>query len=359
MNSSPVPDAGMRHPSSVAILRTDSLGDVVLTLPMARSIKQQAPETRVILVVREYTAPLVRCSPWVDAVLAIPTRDVGHGWPAFGRRLRAECFDAAVFAHPRPGLAAAVRVAGIPRRVGTAYRWYSPLFTDRVREHRRASLLHESEYNLHLLRPLGFSADAGRGPLLEISDTLRRSAAGRLESLGIPAGAPLVVLHPGSLGSARDWDAASFGHLGAALLRAMPGISVLITGTGAEAETLRSVASYAGPRAAVFIGDDGVDHFAAVLQQADLCVANSTGPLHIASALDVPVLGLYPFETVCHPRRWGPLGVKTVVLTPEPDPDCPACRKGSCARHDDMARIPIDRVVDTAIRSLAGTIPGA
>lgn len=303
-------------PERYCIFRTDAIGDLILTLPMAFAVKARRPDAEVTFCVQEYTRPIAELCPAIDRVLAVPGRDVEGAVVSLARRLRRERFDAAVFAYPRPLLALAAKMAGIPHRVGTAYRFYSFLFTSRHSEHRRESVLHESAYNLNLLQPLGVEEYTPQVPLLALPDELRLMAAEVLASIGLE-GQRFVILHPGSMGSARDWDAASFGALGQLFTDTDPDLFVLVTGSAKEQSIVHAVIEHTGHRAVALPAPLPLEVFAAILGTAELVVANSTGPLHIASALDVPVVGLYPDEPAQSPRRWGPLGSKAVALTPQ------------------------------------------
>ena len=137
------------------IFRTDRIGDLILTLPMAEAIRQHDADARITFVVQEYTRSIAALNPFIDDIISIPARDLSGGIAAFSRILRDQRFDAAFFAYPRPRLAFAARLAGIPLRAGIAYRWYSFLFTHRRREHRHPSRLHERDYNLRLLESAG------------------------------------------------------------------------------------------------------------------------------------------------------------------------------------------------------------
>jgi ADP-heptose:LPS heptosyltransferase len=339
-------------PESIIIFRTDGIGDVILTLPMASALKQARPDARVTFCVRSYTAPIVRLCPDVDDVVEISGRDLDSGICRFAASLKNAMYGAAVFAYPRPRLALASRIAGIPRRIGSAYRPYSLLFSDRVHDHRHDSRFHESEYNIRLLGPLGCSPEASIGQLLELPHGLKQIARERLSSMGIGCGGKLIVLHPGSRGSAKEWGIENFARLGAAIAEAFPDADILVTGTSPELQSMEYVAGLSGPEAHVYCGDDGLDLFAAVLSHASVCVANSTGPLHLASALGVPVVGLYPFQTECNPRRWRPLGRDVSVLMPDAREGCGDCLKGKCPVHDDLSTITVESVMKAVSETL-------
>jgi ADP-heptose:LPS heptosyltransferase len=330
------------------IFRTDRIGDLILTLPMAEALRQHDSDARVTFVVQEYTRSLAGLSPFVDDILSIPARDIERGINDFASILRAKRFDAAFFAYPRPGIAIAARRAGIPIRVGIAYRWYSMLFTHRRKEHRNPSLLHERDYNLRLLESAGISSPADLRPRLEIPEALRTTAGELLTAAGLAPDRPFVVLHPGSGGSARDWPVERFAALARGLHEADDDLHILVTGTPTEAALVRDVVTHGGAKVSALPAPVELSQLAAVMAEARLCVANSTGPLHLAAAVDTPVLGLYPFERVCHPRRWGPLGRRGIVLTPQQDPHCGDCASGACALHDDMTRISVAEATEAA-----------
>jgi ADP-heptose:LPS heptosyltransferase len=333
------------------VFRTDRIGDVLLTLPLAAALKRHDAQSRVLFCARAYTAELLRLSPDVDEVIVVSDTDVSVRAAGFVTELREQQIDVALFAYPRPGLAFAALRAGIPVRVGTAYRWFSPLFTHRRREHRRGGMAHESEYNLALLNTLDIEYTKQPPPRLRITDALAAAARERLASLGIRDDERFIVVHPGSGGSAKDWPPEYFGALAERLLRDVSGLRVLITGTETERSLKDAVLSLAGAGAVVLPPEASLPVLAAVFERAAFVVANSTGPLHLASAVGRPVIGVYPFLHQCHPRRWGPLG-EADILTPEQHADCEACARENCDRHDDMRSISVGDVLHAAKKRL-------
>lgn len=340
---------------------------------MAEAIKRHDPGARVVFFVQSYTAELVALCPHVDEIFTIGERDVDENMFRFVARLRRAAIDIALFAYPRPKLALASLLAGIDLRIGTGYRWYSFLFGRKLHEHRREGHFHERDYNLHLLDEIGIEASAKPPmPQLHVSDELREQARSVLLRHGIDARLPFIVLHPGSGGSASDWPPECFGALAKALRAEDPEIQIFVTGTEAEYPLMDRVKEAAAievlsqPAAASSLHEAAPSKFeavalqceavtlpllAALLEQSILCCANSTGPLHVAAAVGTPVLGFYPFEVACHPRRWGPLGRHVRVLMPEPRRECKSCEKGSCALHDDMSDISVEAALK-AVREL-------
>jgi ADP-heptose:LPS heptosyltransferase len=330
------------------IFRTDAIGDLILTLPMAFAVKAYNPSATVVFCVQEYTEGIVRLCPAIDDTVAVPQRDLQGGINQLAGRLRKLEITTAIFAYPRPMLALAARFAGIPERVGTAYRFYSFLFTKRHSEHRRESVRHESAYNLNLLTPLGITDYTPRIPLLAIPESIDLKAGALLSETGI-GDDRFIILHPGSGGSARDWDARSFGELGAEIARNYPSHRILVTGSAQERPIVEDVVKRVGPRAAALPAPVSLDVFAGIIKHADTLVANSTGPLHIAAALGVRVVGLYADDQTFNPRRWGPLGDGHAILTPK------TVSNQQVMDISPMNLIRVEHVYDAVQRVLSGT----
>ena len=309
------------------ISRTDAIGDVVLTLPVAGRLKQQFPGCRVVLIGRTYTAPVAAACPWVsdflnlDDLLKLPEPDQIAA-------LRSYRAAAIIHVFPNKTLARLAQKAHIPVRIGTRNRWQHWLTCNRlVALSRRHSPLHEAQLNLQLLRPLVAGSVM---PLAEVAELVRLQP---VEPLPMQfqqlleqrqPGQLNVILHPRSRGSAREWGLANYGQLARLLHQA--GHRVFITGTAAEGEELAAWRTqHAAYLVADLTGQLSLPQFLAFIAAADGLVAGSTGPLHLAAALGRHALGLYPPIRPMHPGRWGPLGPHAEFMVFN-KPDCEDCR---------------------------------
>jgi heptosyltransferase III len=338
----------LRPGAHVLIFRTDGIGDLILTLPVATALKRHDPGIRVTAVTQEYTAPLAHACTDVDDVVTIPSRDVRGSVADFTAELRALQADAAVFCYPRPRLAAAAAMAGIPLRAGTAFRLYAPVFNRRLRQHRRGGDLHERDYNLSLLALLGVPVDTPPLPHIEVDEGTSLAALETLDWDRVFRRDRFAVLHPGSGGSARDWPPEMFGALAGRLVDKYSDLVILISGAEDERELVREVLLAARADRVQPLLPMPLAHFADALRRASLVVSNSTGPLHMAAAQGTATLGLYPFEPGLSPRRWGPLGERVRTLTPPQAPGCANCVSGRCAAHDRMEAITVEAVFEAA-----------
>ncbi|MCS7169913.1 MAG: glycosyltransferase family 9 protein, partial [Candidatus Kapabacteria bacterium] len=169
-----------------------------------------------------------------------------------------------------------------------------------------------------------------------VPEIARKRAVELLERHGIVPSA-FVVLHPGGRGSAPRWAPEAFARL-AQWLEA-GGIACLFTGTGAE-KALECRIQQEYPNMRGLFGATGIEEFIALLANARVVVGNSTGALHIAAALGVPVVGLYSRLPDHHPRRWGPYTQRAWILTPPPE-----------AAPDAVDAIPVE-LVYTAVQHM-------
>lgn len=327
------------------LVRTDRIGDVILSLPMVACLRSHLPEARISMLVREYTQELVQGYEGIDEILTYDRQ--GGPKHLFGilSELRRHRFDLVVLAHPTFRLALLVFLARIPVRVGSGYRWYSFLFNRRVFEHRRTAGKHEAECNLSLLRSVGCPPSAAPAVALVPSQSAETTARKIKEELGLGDAEPTAVLHPGSGGSARDWSPQNFAAL-AKLLHA-EGVRVVVTGIAQEANLVRRVVEGSGGAAIPLVGRLSLMELAAFVRTAALFVSNSTGPLHIAAAVGVPVIAFYPPIRECGPTRWGPLTKKKIVFVADSQA-CARCKGGACRGNDCMDQITVDQVFRAA-----------
>ena len=331
----------------ILIVRTDRLGDVVLTLPILPSLRRCFPDAYIAMLLKRYTGEIVEGNPYVNELLWYDDENGVVPFWKMCRVLRERKFDAAVVVYPRPRLAWLMACSRIPLRIGTGYRYYSFLFNRRVFEHRRDAKRHEVEYNLNLLKELGCTSTAAIEFFIDIPEEAESKVDTLLRNAGAERNCQVIVIHPGSGGSAREWPAEHFGLLAAHLSR--DGAFVVVTGTYAEEREVDAVVLAAGGKALPLVGKLNVKELAALLRRASLVIANSTGPLHIAAAVAAPVLGLYPQHTPMSVKRWGPCTERKVVLVPQKPADCSDCVRSGKRSCLCMASITVEQAYQGAV----------
>jgi ADP-heptose:LPS heptosyltransferase len=305
----------------IAISRTDNIGDVMLSLPMAGLLKQTMPEVTIVWIGKAYTRDLIAACHHVDEFYDI-SELMAH--PV---SLQNAHPDVIVHVFPHQQLAKMAADARIPLRIGTSHRWYHWLYCNRlIHLGRKNSPLHEAQLNIRLLKPL--LGNDLTVPLSEIAN-LYSFTAPDLPIAHLPE-KPFVVLHPKSKGSAREWPITDYLQL--IQLLEKQGIDCAITGTAAEGDAIRQSCPELLQHANVhdFTGKLSLAQLITLIGKSSGLVACSTGPLHIAAALGKPAIGIYPPMRPIHPGRWAPVGTHAEVLVL--NKNCQACkRSGSCA----------------------------
>lgn len=306
------------------ISRTDAIGDVVLTLPVAGVLRSLYPSARILFLGRAYTRDIIDACANIDGFL-----DWDQMKDAFPAKLLA-AIDAGAIIHvfPKKPIARAAWKARIPRRIGTTNRLYHWLYCNiRVVLSRKNSPWHEAQLNLQLLKPLGAKENY---TLEEIGGFygLTRLVALRQDVAALLSPDRFnLILHPKSRGSAREWGLDNFRQLIALLPRER--FNIFLTGTAAEGKELEPLRQEF-PFLTDLTGRLSLGELMSFIARADGLVAASTGPLHLAAALGINAIGIYPPIRPMHPGRWAPVGKKAMVFVEKKE--CEACRKsGDCA----------------------------
>ena len=292
---------------TIGVVRTDHLGDMVLTLPLVGALRQEFPWVTVVVIAHSRTAPLLEWTVGADACMFVDRTPLEL-------ILRRTPFDALFFPRASAEEAWYAWRAGIPLRVGTRYRWWSVLYNIRVPDHRRTAAYHEAEYNVRMLEYItGKRADV---TLMRptVPETVRSEVDALLKRAGI--GQRFIVVHPGGRGSAPRW--VHFPVLATLLAERFRDHQIVITGVAREAKLCSAIVD-AVPTAVNLCGTLSLQQLIGVLERAAVVVANSTGVLHIAASLGRAVVGIYPSEPPSQsPARWRPLGERVIVRSASP-----------------------------------------
>ncbi len=320
----------------IILSRTDSIGDVVLTLPMAAVLKQAFPGCTVIFLCREYTRPVVELCREVDEIACWPPFSppcLGRAREGAGNLTDLQA-DAIIHVFPVKEICVAAKRARIPLRIATAGRFYTWLTCNRLlRIPRKNSSLHEAQLNLKMLKGMGIDREFSLEEIGGIMPHPRPLAPGRGETpllleekgLGVEVS---VILHPKSKGSAREWGLENFSKL----IELLPSdrFRILITGTKEEGAMMSGFLEKHRGRVDDLTGKLSLAELISRIASSDALVAASTGPLHIAAMLGIKAIGLYAPMRPIFPTRWAPLGpdAKALVI----DKTCSDCRKSmDCA----------------------------
>jgi len=340
--------------NGILITRTDRIGDVVLTLPVIRTLSKVFPSRPLYFMASSYAAPIVENYPGLTSVIVYDSADdsttVGRV-RQITQQLRDLNIKTALMLYYDAEVLSIIKKAGIKERFGPLTR-ISGLFnyTRFQTQHRSKVQFHELEYNLNLLKMLGVTEEQF-DPTLELSPTPSSYslAIEKLRQVGFDAfSRPYMVLHVTCGGSALNWRYSYYAEL-ASRLSETTGLSVLLTGSDKDAVILSSVKQHIKGNVLSTAGIFSLKELIAVIAGAKLFVGPSTGPMHVAAATGVPVVAIFPPIRVQSANRWGPYNKESVVLTPKVE--CSAklnCLKEKCPNYNCMDKVSIDEVFEKA-----------
>jgi heptosyltransferase I len=330
----------------VLMVRLDRIGDLILTLPT-----DQLPgfsESDVTWLVQRGMEFIPEASAPRRKHRSLDRKFSLRGLVDLFKWLRQERFDAVFFFHAPWWVSVVCAFAGVTFRAGVRSQWHSYFFLSRgVRQKRSQALYHEAEYNRRLVQQsLGWDTD------VEIKDPLRlehKLDAHRLKNFGLEPKGYLVV-HPGMAGSARNWTPTLYAEFIEEMVKTE---IVVVTGSPSDQEWVESVREHTQSKSIKWLIMSQPEDWLNVLASARALVAPSTGTIHVAASLGIPVLGIYCPVKVQSPKRWAPRGARTHVIVP--DVECPGhmkCLMESCARFDCMRDITVAEVQAGLLRVL-------
>lgn len=302
----------------IIISRTDNLGDVVLTLPIAGYLKSIYPHSIVYFIGKKYTQPLIEGCSYVDFFL---DRDDVIKNPGSLKTVHA---DIIIFIFPDKDLAQISKKVKIPIRIGTSHRWFHWIYCNKlVGFSRKKSDLHESQLNFKLLKPLGISTEIGLNQIIGFYG-LKNSPFG-ISDIAIDPQKINLIIHPKSKGSAKEWGLDNYFNLINSLDDQK--FKIFITGVQQEGDDIfnEKPELLAHPQVVNLTGKLSLQQMITFIGQVDALLACSTGVLHISAALGKFSLGIFSPMRPIHPARWQPLGKNASYLVL--DKECNDCRK--------------------------------
>lgn len=318
------------------------IGDTILTLPSIEALRNLLPRAHITLLVKDHLSSLFRNAPWVDEVLACPRASAGmrslEEEIHLVRNLRRGGYNCALVFPRSPRSALTPYLAGIRYRIGYAAHGRGLLLTHRIRETQALRTSHQADYYYELVKFMGVSA--GRPlPRLCIGSEEDALAQSFYDATGIASQHRVIALNPGSTyGPAKCWPPGRYIELARRLL-ASPRNRLLLVGGSDNAGLVEYIYLSLNRRALKAVGKD-LMLLAAILKRCDLMITNDTGPMHMASAVGIPVIALFgPTD----PLTTSPLGPHNRLMRKQTD--CSPCLKRICPHnHRCMEAITVDEV---------------
>lgn len=326
----------------IIISRTDSIGDVMLTLPICTWLKKQNPDLFICFLGRNYTKPVISCFQSIDYFLDWDEiqRLNNSEKIAFFRNLNA---DSIIHVFPNKEIARLAKKAKIKQRIGTSHRIFHLLTCNVLLNFtRKNSDFHESQLNFELLRPFGLKSIPTINEIVTYTSYFQHSNTKLPDWLNTKLfeKRKSIILHSKSQGSAVEWGLENYKKLTEKLIHSE--YNVFFTGTEKEGIEIRKVIEFS-ENCIDTTGKLSLEQLIVFISKVNALVACSTGPLHIAGFLNIHAIGLFSPKRPIHPGRWKALGNNVEILVF--DEDCPQCKtKEKC---NCIEKISVDSILQT------------
>jgi len=346
---------------NILIVKLSAIGDVVHTLPSLAALRMLYPQAHITWVIEEAASDLIKGHPDLDRVIIsrrkkwieelkkgkiVVLREVAQ----FIRELRSRPYDLAIDFHGLLKSAILVWLSAGKRKLGyDSMQELSALFlTEKVYEDMDK---HAVDRYLDLVRYLereetaAVGNQSGRGEggpyicdqepvfLIPVTKEEEERVASLLKSKGVGDG-PFMAVSPVALWETKLWEAKSFARL-CDRINLEYGLPVVFT--GAETDYIEGILSQMKTAAVNLAGQTSLRELACLYRKAALVISTDSGPMHIAAAVETPVLALFG---PTNPSRTGPYGKDNYVI--QKKLPCVPCLLKKCDTRDCMRLITPD-----------------
>lgn len=310
------------------MIRLGGLGDILLATPTIRALSEAYPGIDIDVIVGDGLCEVLSGLPYIHKVIEFKKRGTDsrpQEFMAFLGRVRRTGYDLFVNLHPSAKTVLIGQASGAATRISFS--------KDRRRQKDTGRVRHAIDDFYKELAAIGISGTLDRSMDFHVP----REAVERVDALlaeeGVSSQDLLIVVNPAATRLVNRWPVERFADVCDRLAR-KPGVRVAVTGGPGDYQTvarLKEQASYAG-HLIDLCGRLSIKELGALLTRADAFLTCDTGPLHIAAALDTPLVCL---SGAADPDRTGPLSPRSRVLIDRTLP-CVPCQDKRCKFGEDI-----------------------
>lgn len=303
---------------NILIVRTDRIGDVVLTTPAIKAVRNNFPDAKITVLLSPVTLDLLQGVDFVDDFIVDDRQGVNSGNKGFlklAQQLRSQNFDLAINYHTKKRTNLLCFMAGIPYRLGYKNDKFGFLLSHPIEDNRHLGETHEAQYCLDLLGDIGIESN-DLTLEIRVRPESERWIDNFLELNSIKVGSPMVVIHPAASDPAKQWPKEHFVELINRIAQRSDNIQFLVIGTRENRELSEFIVREVRAKALEMAGLISLSQLVSLLKRVDLMVSNDSGPVHVAAAVNTPVVSIFTRnQPGINPQRWQPLGEKSRIVT--------------------------------------------
>ncbi|MBW1977318.1 MAG: glycosyltransferase family 9 protein [Deltaproteobacteria bacterium] len=334
---------------NILVIQLGDLGDVVLTIPTLRALRENFPGSRLVVVLREKARGLLEGSPWVAEVVYVSKkkRNVPEELAyqvTFFSKLRKHHFDVSFDLRTGTRGAFLSLLSGARIKVGryaeNGKLWRVRLFTHLVRPENELDQ-YCAEHGLNILAPFGIQTE-NRLPVLFVPPEKKERASIILREENVPADKPIIAIQPFSLWGYKEWGAHNYIEL-IKWIQTRFSLPIVILGSSQERSRATEIIEKTKPGTYNMAGKISVAELPAVIQSSSLLIGGDSVGIHIAAAVGTPTVSLFGPSS---PVNWAPRGDKHYVV--QKSWACIPCRQKGC-RNSGISRCLEELTVDEVI----------
>ena len=336
----------------ILVIRLDRIGDMVITTPIFRALKEKWPDAQITVLTNPVNKNIVINNPFIDYILVYDRENKHKSLNSrliFFRSIRERKFDLVI----DPYLDYELKTSFITRFVGNRFRlgfefagreiFYNIRYNPNVFPV-STEKKHMIDYDLDLLTYIGIETQK-RQPEIFLSTDEKENAYKLLEEAGTNPESKIIGIHPGGHYESQRWPIKRFAAISDYLITNYD-VKVILFAGQAEKQLLSEFKGYA-VKTPIFLENLSLREFMSTLSHCSLLLCNNSGPLHIATALNIPTVSTMG-PTV--PYHWWPYGKDHIVL--RKDVDCSPCKNGICKTHECMELITTDDFIAAVERQI-------
>lgn len=319
----------MRKPEKILIIRTDRLGDVILSTPVIKNLRIAFPNSYLAFMCRPYTKEALEGNPDLDEIIVYDKYGQHKNFLSslkFAFSLRKKKFDWAIILHPTNRAHLLTFLAAIPFRIG----WNKKmgfLLTKKIPHQKQKGEKHEMEYTLDILRRLNIPI-TDKNTYFPIKEKNQKRVEEILNQEGIPPGEKFIVIHPCASCPSKRWPPEYFSQL-IKLLNKKSSLKVIVIAAQSETKFTKEIITQ-NP-VIDLSGKLSISEIGSLIKRAAVFISNDSGPVHIASAVNTPVIAIFGRKNAgLSPVRWKPLGEKSFYF--HKDAGCVYCLAHNCLK---------------------------
>ena len=347
----------------ILLIQLGDIGDVVLTTPTIKALRQNKPGSKIFVLLRNYAEGLLEDCPWVDGVISAnkeqrKLKEEIVYQKNFLLELRRKRFELSLDLRIGTRGAFLSFLSGARFRMGR-YRDDGKLFRNRLFTHlikpENELQQYSAQHSLNILAPFKLTIN-DTSPELIITKEKEKRAVHIFRKEQVPLDKPIIALHPFSRWKYKEWPIENYITL-INYIGSKYDVSIIITGSIHEKETAAYIAKASKVDAYNLAGKTSIGELAGLLKKCRLLIGIDSAPIHIAAAVGTPTVTIFGPSS---PINWAPQGKDHYVIYK--DLPCVPCRQKGCNNSEvsrclnELSVEEVIPVVDTKILEVASTI---